>query len=129
LKIDTFEKFKELQKRLSQERGQLVYLDEQRKRLQDVADLARKVREAERERGRAVDEIKAMVSRSTPVYERFSSSRPFVAKSRRAAANRRNALQRNPPTIGRRAWAPLWPRRPANSDLANKCDVVTISHS
>jgi uncharacterized protein YydD (DUF2326 family) len=62
---DTFDKFKELQKRLSHERAQVVYLDEQRKRLQDVADLARRVREAERDRGRVVDEIKTMVSRPT----------------------------------------------------------------
>jgi uncharacterized protein YydD (DUF2326 family) len=70
---DTFDKFKELQKRLSRERAQLVYLDEQRKRLEDVADLARQVREAERERGRVIDEVKAMVTRPTPIYERFSS--------------------------------------------------------
>jgi uncharacterized protein YydD (DUF2326 family) len=70
---DTFEKFKELQKDLTRQRAQLVYLDEQRKQLERVAETAREVREAERERGRAVDEIKSMVARPTPVYERFSA--------------------------------------------------------
>ena len=70
---DTFEKFKELQKDLTHQRAQLVYLDEQRKQLEHVAKTAREVREAERERGRVVDEIKAMVARPTPVYERFSA--------------------------------------------------------
>ena len=60
---DTFEKFKALQNSLSHERAQIVYLEEQRKKLEFVADLARQVREAERDRGRVVDEIKAMVTR------------------------------------------------------------------
>jgi uncharacterized protein YydD (DUF2326 family) len=70
---DTFEKFKELQKGLSRQRAQFVYLEEQRRLLDQVAETAREVREAERERGRVVDEIKAMVARPTPVFERFSS--------------------------------------------------------
>jgi len=69
---DTFEKFKELQKDLSHQKAQLVYLDEQRKQLEHVAQTAREVREAERDRGRVVDEIKAMVSRPTPVFKRFA---------------------------------------------------------
>jgi uncharacterized protein YydD (DUF2326 family) len=69
---DTFEKFKELQKALAGQRAQLVYYEEQRRQLELVAETARQVREAERDRGRVVDEMKAMVSRRTPVFERFS---------------------------------------------------------
>lgn len=68
---DTLEKFKALQNNLSQKRAQIVYLGEQRKKLDYVADLARQVREAERDRGRLVDEIKTMVSRPSPIFERF----------------------------------------------------------
>jgi uncharacterized protein YydD (DUF2326 family) len=70
---DTFEKFKELQKELTRQRAQLVYLEEQRRQLEFVAETARDVREAERDRGRVVDEIKTMVSRPTPIVERFST--------------------------------------------------------
>jgi len=70
---DTFEKFKELQKQLSKQRADLVYLDEQRKKLELLAETAQKVREAERDRGRVIDEIRTMVARPTPVFERFSA--------------------------------------------------------
>jgi uncharacterized protein YydD (DUF2326 family) len=70
---DTFEKFKELQKDLSRQRAQLVYLEEQRRLLEQVAETARQVREAERNRGRVIDEIKTMVARRTPTLERFTS--------------------------------------------------------
>lgn len=68
---DTFDKFKTLQRELSEQKAQLVYLDEQRKKLEIVVGTALQVRESERERGRVVDEIKAMVARPTPVYENF----------------------------------------------------------
>jgi uncharacterized protein YydD (DUF2326 family) len=71
---DTFEKFKELQKKLSQDRAQLVYLEEQRKKLEEVAGIARQVREADRDRGRVIDEMKTMVIKPTVIYERFSST-------------------------------------------------------
>jgi uncharacterized protein YydD (DUF2326 family) len=71
---DTFEKFKALQNNLARERAQIVYLVEQRKKLELVADLARQVREAERDRGRVVDEIKAMVARPSTVFERFTAT-------------------------------------------------------
>jgi uncharacterized protein YydD (DUF2326 family) len=71
---DTFEKFKALQNGLSHERAQIVYLEEQRKKLEYVADLARQVREAERDRGRVVDEIKALVARPSTVFERFTAT-------------------------------------------------------
>jgi uncharacterized protein YydD (DUF2326 family) len=71
---DTFDKFKALQNRLSHERAQIVYLEEQRKKLEFVADLSRQVREAERDRGRVVDEIKTMVARPSPVFERFAAT-------------------------------------------------------
>jgi uncharacterized protein YydD (DUF2326 family) len=71
---DTFEKFKDLQNNLTRQRAQLVYLEEQRKKLEQVADTAREVREAERDRGRVVDEIKTMVARPTTVYEKFSAT-------------------------------------------------------
>lgn len=70
---DTFNKFKELQKELSKQQASLVYLEEQKRLLELVAETAREVREAERERGRVVDEIKAMVAKPTPVYERFAA--------------------------------------------------------
>lgn len=69
---DTFEKFKVLQKNVARQRAQLVYLDEQRKKLESVVETARQVREAERDRGRVVDEIKAMLSKPTTIYERFA---------------------------------------------------------
>jgi len=71
---DSFEKFKSLQKELTSQRANLVYLDEQRKRLEELAETARKMREAERERGRIVDEIKAMVAKPTIVFQRFSAT-------------------------------------------------------
>lgn len=69
---DTLEKFKILQKDVARQRAQLVYMDEQRKKLESVVETARQVREAERERGRVVDEIKAMLSKPTTIYERFA---------------------------------------------------------
>jgi uncharacterized protein YydD (DUF2326 family) len=71
---DTFEKFKELQKALSHRQAELVYLEGQRKQLELVAEVARRVREAERERGRVVDEIKAMVTRPSAIFDRFSAT-------------------------------------------------------
>lgn len=71
---DTFEKFKELQKKLTQDRAQLVYLEEQRKKLEEVAGIARQVREAERDRGRVIDEMKTMVTKPTVIYEHFRST-------------------------------------------------------
>lgn len=68
---DTFDKFKGLQKELAKQRAQLVYMDEQRQKLEAVAEVGRQVREAERDRGRIVDEIKAMLVRNTPVYDKF----------------------------------------------------------
>jgi uncharacterized protein YydD (DUF2326 family) len=74
---DTFEKFKELQKELQKEltrqRADLVYLEEQRKKLEHLAETARQVRESERDRGRVIDEIRTMVARPTVVFERFSA--------------------------------------------------------
>jgi uncharacterized protein YydD (DUF2326 family) len=70
---DTFEKFKELQKDLSRQRGQLVYMEEQRLKLELVAETAKQVRESERDRGRVIDEIKTMVARPTVICERFTS--------------------------------------------------------
>lgn len=69
---DTFDKFKALQKDVTEQRAQLVYLGEQRKKLEAVVDTARQVREAERDRGRVVDEIKAMLAKPTVIYERFT---------------------------------------------------------
>jgi len=71
---DTFEKFKSLQNALTKERAQVVYLEQQRERLQVVADLARKQREEVRERERVVDETKAMVERGTALYSRFTTT-------------------------------------------------------
>ena len=68
---DTFAKFKELQKLLGERRAQLIYRDEQRKKLELVAETARQVRELERERGRVVDELKVLLNKQTPIVERF----------------------------------------------------------
>jgi uncharacterized protein YydD (DUF2326 family) len=70
---DTMEKFKTLQGELTHVRAQIVYLTEQRKKLDELADVARRMREQEREQGRVVDELKKMVARPTPVCERFTS--------------------------------------------------------
>ena len=43
--------------------AQLLYLEQQRDKLEQVAETARVAREAGRDRGRIVDEIKAMVTR------------------------------------------------------------------
>jgi uncharacterized protein YydD (DUF2326 family) len=67
------EKFKTLQGELTHARAQIVYLTEQRKKLDDLADVARRMREQEREQGRVVDELKKMVARPTQVCERFTS--------------------------------------------------------
>jgi uncharacterized protein YydD (DUF2326 family) len=71
---DTMEKFKSLQNDLTHARAQIVYLTEQRKKLDDLADVARRMREQERDRGRVVDELKAMVARPTTVCDRFTST-------------------------------------------------------
>jgi len=71
---DTFDKFKALQNGLAKERAQIVYLEEQRKKLELLADLGQQMREAERDRGRVVDEIKAMVARPSAFFERFTST-------------------------------------------------------
>jgi len=71
---DTFEKFKRLQNSLTHDRANIVYLEEQQEKLRLVADLSRKLREEERDRGRVVDEIKAMVERPTPIYQRFAAT-------------------------------------------------------
>jgi uncharacterized protein YydD (DUF2326 family) len=68
---DSFEKFKELQKGLTEQKAQLVYMEEQRNKLEQVAEVARQVREAARDRGRVIDEIKTMVARPSPIFERF----------------------------------------------------------
>jgi uncharacterized protein YydD (DUF2326 family) len=70
---DTMEKFKILQGELTHARAQIVYLTEQRKKLDQLADVARQMREEEREKGRVVDELKKMVARPTTVCERFTS--------------------------------------------------------
>jgi uncharacterized protein YydD (DUF2326 family) len=57
----------------TRQQAQLVFFEEQRRLLEQVAETARQVREAERDRGRLVDEIKAMVARPTPVFECFSA--------------------------------------------------------
>jgi uncharacterized protein YydD (DUF2326 family) len=54
-------------------RAQIVYLTEQRKKLDQLAEVARRMREEEREKGRVVDELKKMVARPTTVCERFTS--------------------------------------------------------
>jgi len=69
---DTFEKFKALQKDISQQKSQLFYFEQQRDKVELMASTARMVREAERERGRVVDEIKTMVTKTNPVYARFA---------------------------------------------------------
>jgi len=68
---DTFEKFKELQKGLAEHKARLVYLEEQKSKLELVAVAARELREVERNRGRVADELKAMVERPNPLFERF----------------------------------------------------------
>jgi uncharacterized protein YydD (DUF2326 family) len=68
---DTFSKYKHLQKQLVDQRAHLVYREGQQKKLEAVAELARSVREMERDRGRVVDEMKVMVAKQTTVAEKF----------------------------------------------------------
>ncbi len=68
---DTFEKFKELQRGLADHKARLVYLEGQKGKLELVAAAARELREVERNRGRVADELKAMVERPNPLFERF----------------------------------------------------------
>ncbi|WP_424944632.1 DUF2326 domain-containing protein [Aliiroseovarius crassostreae] len=68
---DTFEKFKALQKGLAEHKARLVYLEEQKSKLELVAAAARELREVERNRGRVADELKAMIERPNPLFERF----------------------------------------------------------
>lgn len=69
---DTFDKFKALQKDLTHLRAQLVYLEEQRRLLDQVIQIAREIREAQRDQGRVIDEIKSMVGQPTSIVERFT---------------------------------------------------------
>lgn len=69
---DTFEKFKVFQKDLGKQRGDLVYLTQQQKSLEGVAEITKKIREMERERGRVIDEMKAMVASPNPVSAKVS---------------------------------------------------------
>lgn len=68
---DTFSKYKHLQKQLVDKRAHLVYREEQERKLEVVAEMARSVRELERDRGRIVDEMKVMVAKQTIVAEKF----------------------------------------------------------
>jgi uncharacterized protein YydD (DUF2326 family) len=70
---DTFEKFKLLQRELVKQQADLVYLDEQRKKLELVVQIATEARQLERDRGQVVDEIKAMVAHRNPIFERFAA--------------------------------------------------------
>jgi uncharacterized protein YydD (DUF2326 family) len=54
---ETFEKFKALQRELTEQKSQLFYLEQQREKLEAVAVTAREVREVERDRGRVVEDL------------------------------------------------------------------------
>jgi uncharacterized protein YydD (DUF2326 family) len=69
---DSFDKFKALQRELSKQQANIVYLEEQRNKLERVAEIATQVRELERDRGRVVDEVKTMVIKRNLVFERFA---------------------------------------------------------
>jgi uncharacterized protein YydD (DUF2326 family) len=69
---DTFEKFKALQKELARQQAQIVYLEEQKKKLDQVVMTTSSIREFERERGRIVDEMKTMVAGKNPVFTQFA---------------------------------------------------------
>jgi uncharacterized protein YydD (DUF2326 family) len=70
---DTIVKFKALQRDLARQKAELVYRDEQRKKLEIVVEMARRLRELQRERGRLVDEVKAAIERNNPIYSRFQT--------------------------------------------------------
>lgn len=69
---DTFEKFKALQRELTKQQANIVYLEGQRNKLERVAAIAVQTRETERDRSRVVDEIKTMVSMKNPIFEEFA---------------------------------------------------------
>ena len=54
---ETFEKFKALQRELTEQKSKLFYLEQQREKLEAVAVTAREVREVERDRGRVVEDL------------------------------------------------------------------------
>lgn len=82
---DSFEKFKELQREVSKQRGQLQYLEEQLKKLREVVKAAQELRELKRERDRAVDEIRTMIGKPTPIFERFCET--FTAYCRQVLSH------------------------------------------
>jgi uncharacterized protein YydD (DUF2326 family) len=71
--MDTFDKFKRLQKDVSEQKAELVYLENQLEKVRALADLSFRINAEQRARGQVVDEIKAMIDRDTPVRERFAT--------------------------------------------------------
>ncbi|MFH8566804.1 DUF2326 domain-containing protein [Streptomyces sp. NPDC017988] len=69
---ETLEKFKGLQRNLSQQRAELTYLEGQFDRLSAIADLETVINALKRDRSQVVDEIKALISRGTPPRERIA---------------------------------------------------------
>jgi uncharacterized protein YydD (DUF2326 family) len=69
---DSFDEFKALRRELSKQQANIAYLEEQRNKRERGAEIATPVKELERDRGRVVDEVKTMVTKKNPVFERFA---------------------------------------------------------
>ena len=69
---DTFDKFKALQRELTEQKAELTYLDKQYEKLQAVAKLSAQIDELERERSKAVTEIKTGLHRGSPIQKRVA---------------------------------------------------------
>ena len=69
---DSFDEFKALRRELSKQQANIAYLEEQRNKRERGAEIATPVKELERDLGRVVDEVKTMVTKKNPVFERFA---------------------------------------------------------
>ena len=71
--MDTFDKFKRLQKDLATQKAEFVYLQTQLDKVRALADLSLQINAQQRLRGEVVDEIKAMIDKDSPIRERFAT--------------------------------------------------------
>ena len=71
-RMDTFDKFKLLQRDLAEQKADLVYLENQLEKVRALADLSLQINAKQRARGQVIDEIKTMIDRDSPVRARFA---------------------------------------------------------
>lgn len=71
---DTLEKFKALQRSLSEQRAELTYLEGQYARLTEISEIEDKISELKRDRSVAQDEIKQQIIKSTTPMDRIAEN-------------------------------------------------------